>query len=250
MAKWSLPYLLDGLQKDVENRLAIARGAFQHPTTKGDACEAVWVELLRKYLPQRYQIGRAHIVDSDGEFSQQIDLVIYDRQFTPPMFDFSGELILPAHSVYAVFEVKQEINAENIKQALEKFASVRKMNRRGVAITNANTIKPIPPKNPFPIIGGILALDCEWKTALGETLLKNLQAVPRKQQLTTGCIAAHGWFTQKADNGYDLHEGSANTTAWLFNLITLLQDLGSVPAIDMAAYAKHFTKPPTTPSID
>ena len=240
MNEWSLPYLLTSLQTDIENRLEVSRRAFKHTTTKGDASEMVWHELLRKYLPQRYKIDRAHIVDSKGHFSKQIDLVIYDRQFTPPIFDFSGEIILPAESVYAVFEVKQEINAEYITQALDKFATVADLYRTSVAITNANTIKPIKPKVLFPIIGGILALECNWNPPLGDTLLTHLQAVPRKKQLVSGCIAKHGWFVHKADNGYDFREGSANTTAWLFNLITLLQDRGSVPAIDMAAYAKHF----------
>ncbi len=245
MADWSLTALLNNLQVDIENQLAVARSSFHHNTTKGDATETVWLELLRKYLPMRYKIGRAHVVDRDGVFSKQIDLVIYDRQFTPPIFDFSGELILPAESVYAVFEVKQVINAEYIRQALDKFASVRSMCRNGVAITNANTSEPSRPKPPFPILGGILALECEWQPALGETLLANLQHVPPDQQLTIGCIAKHGWFVQKAGNGngYDFHPGSTATTAWLFRLITLLQDLGTVPAIDMAAYAKHLPDP-------
>ncbi|MEN9866841.1 MAG: hypothetical protein RL748_2431 [Pseudomonadota bacterium] len=243
MSEWSLNYLLNALQADVENRLDVSRHAFQHTTTKGDASETVWVELLRKYLPQRYKIDRAHIVDKKGNFSKQIDLVIYDRHFTPPIFDFSGEIILPAESVYAVFEVKQKINADYIAEALDKFATVADFDRNGVAITNANTIKPISPKKPFPIIGGILALECEWNPVWGDPMLEHLQKVPREKQLVTGCIARHGWFVQKADNGYEWYSGSGKTTAWLFNLITLLQDLGSVPAIDMAAYARHFDKP-------
>jgi hypothetical protein len=243
MSDWSLPYLLNSLQTDIENRLDTARHAFHHSTTKGDATETVWVELLRKYLPHRYKIGRAHIVDSKGNFSQQIDLVIYDRQFTPPIFDFSGELILPAESVYAVFEIKQEINQKFIREAIKKFDSVRKLHRTAVPITNANTLKPQVPKIPFPILGGILALDNGWKTPWENHIVTALDNKHNKCLLNTGCVAACGWFTLTPENKYAIHNTKQATTAWLFNLITQLQDLGSVPAIDMPAYAKHFNPP-------
>ena len=39
MNNWSLSQLLAGLHDDIETRLATARKAFGHPTTKGDASE-------------------------------------------------------------------------------------------------------------------------------------------------------------------------------------------------------------------
>jgi hypothetical protein len=50
-------------------------------------------------------------VDSLGNFSQQIDVVVFDRQYSPFIFDFREQQIVPAESVYAVFEAKQTINA-------------------------------------------------------------------------------------------------------------------------------------------
>jgi hypothetical protein len=38
----------------------------------------VWIDLLEKYLPKRYQAATAHIVDSLGNFSQQIDVVVFE----------------------------------------------------------------------------------------------------------------------------------------------------------------------------
>ena len=114
MTDWSLPHLLAGLHDDIERRLATARKAFGHPGTKGDASESVWLQLFQTYLPQRYQAASAHVVDSKGTFSDQIDVVLFDRQYSPFIFQYEGQTIVSAESVYAVFEAKQAINAGQI----------------------------------------------------------------------------------------------------------------------------------------
>src|SRR5213078_4537570 len=102
MSDWSLARVLENLHSDIQNRLFVARSSFAHPGTKGDASESIWIEVLRKYLPQRYQAENAHVVDSRGVFSQQIDVVVFDRQYSPFIFNFQGQVIVPAESVYAV----------------------------------------------------------------------------------------------------------------------------------------------------
>lgn len=79
MTKWSLPALLEGLHDEIEHQLKVGRATLGHPTSKGDAGEAVWLEMLSLYLPQRYRAAKAYVVDSKGEFSQQIDVLIFDR---------------------------------------------------------------------------------------------------------------------------------------------------------------------------
>src|SRR6266480_152318 len=48
---WSLSQLLAGLHDDIEHKLKTARRSFEHPGTKGNASEEVWLELLNTYLP-------------------------------------------------------------------------------------------------------------------------------------------------------------------------------------------------------
>jgi hypothetical protein len=99
MSNWSLSQLLAGLHDDIQSRLEISRRSFNHPVTKGDASEQIWLELLQKYLPQRYQAATAHVVDSKGVFSEQIDIVVFDRQYSPFIFVFEGQTIIPAESI-------------------------------------------------------------------------------------------------------------------------------------------------------
>ena len=54
---------------------------------------------------------KATIVDSNGQFSDQIDIVLFDRQYTPLIFEHQNEIVVPVEAVYALFEAKQEIKA-------------------------------------------------------------------------------------------------------------------------------------------
>src|SRR3989304_2212833 len=137
MSQWSLSQLLSSLHEDVQLRLATVRKTFNHPGSKGDASENVWISLLDTYLPKRYQAAKAHVVDSQGNFSQQIDVVIFDRQYSPFIFTYEGEIIVPAESVYAVFEAKQTANAELVAYAQQKVASVRQLQRTSLPIPHA-----------------------------------------------------------------------------------------------------------------
>ena len=138
------------------------------PTTKGDASEKVWLELLQTYLPQRYQAANAHVVDSKGIFSDQIDVVIFDRQYSPFIFHYQDQTIIPAESVYAVFEAKQSINAEHVEYAQKKVASVRRLHRTSLPIPYAKGT--YPPKPLIPILGGILTFESDWSPAFGQAL--------------------------------------------------------------------------------
>ena len=62
----------------------------------------------------------------------------------------AAEGLVPAEAVYAVFEAKQVLNAENIKAAHEKAASVRKLTQTSAPIINAGVQQPgRPPIRPL-----------------------------------------------------------------------------------------------------
>lgn len=234
--KWDLRQILAGLHDDIEQRLAIARKALAHPGTKGDASESVWLELLQTYLPRRYSAATAHVVDSKGAFSQQIDVVVFDQQYSPFIFKFEGQTIVPAESVYAVFEAKQTANADVVKYAMEKASTVRALHRTSLPIPHAGgTYEP----KPLPqILGGILTFESDWKPPLGESLIKTLLAATDAERLDLGCIAAHGTFSCVREAKYEVAPQGKPATAFLFALIARLQASATVPMIDVKAYAR------------
>lgn len=241
MTEWSLSLLLAGLHDDIQQKLEIVRKSLGHPVSKGDASETIWLELLQTYLPKRYQAATAHVVDSNGVFSDQIDVVVFDRQYSPFIFSFKGQTIIPAESVYAVFEAKQSINADQVGYARKKVASVRRLHRTSLPIPHAGGTYAA--KALTPILGGILTFESDWKPAFGQPLHDSLNADMGVGRLDLGCVAAHGYFGLGGKTGaYETHPGGKPATAFLFKLISQLQFSGTVPMIDVQAYAQWLTK--------
>ena len=239
MSGWSLPRILGGLHDEIERRLATARQAFGHPGTKGDASEHVWRELLQTYLPSRYQAETAHVVDSKGTFSDQIDVVVFDRQYSPFIFKFEGQIIVPAESVYAVFEAKQSINAGQVEYTQSKVASVRRLHRTSLPIPHAGGVYPA--KELTPVLGGLLTFESDWNPPLGDSLIAALTSGTGEAQIDLGCVAAHGVFGRQPAGGYGIAREGKPATAFLFELIARLQTAATVPMIDVRAYAEWLT---------
>jgi hypothetical protein len=237
MSEWSLQTLLSGLHDKVQQSLAVSRQSFGHPGTKGDASEKAWLELLETYLPHRYQAATAHVVDSRDGFSQQMDIVIFDRQYTPLIFEHNDQLVIPAESVYAVFEAKQSINAGQVKYAREKIESVRRLERTSMRIPWLKGVAAAKPLHH--IIGGLLTFESDWKPPLGQPLVEALQIQPEKvnNRLDIGCVASHGLFSCDDQGAVTISQQSKPATAFLLELIAKLQEIGTVPMIDIRAYA-------------
>lgn len=241
MAEWSLSQLLSSLHHDIQQRLEIVRRTFNHPNAKGDASENVWIDLLQTYLPKRYQAEKAYVVDSQGDFSQQIDIVIFDRQYSPFIFTYENQKIVPAESVYAVFEAKQTANAELVVYAQRKVASVRGLHRTSLPIPHAGGV--YPPKPLIPVLGGLLTLESDWSPPLGPSFENALGIEVENGRLDIGCVASHGhFFLDHASSAYQLVTGDKPATAFLLKLISQLQFSGTVPMIDVEAYAQWLTK--------
>jgi len=246
MTDWDLSKLLNTLHTRIQGELQACR-VLAHPTDKGDASEDVWLKLMQDYLPQRYRAEKAHVVDSNGEFSEQIDIVIFDRQYTPLIFELRGSMIVPAESVYAVFEVKQTASKAHIEYAKKKIASVKTLHRTSASIRHLTGAHK---KDLFSIQGGLLVFKSNIQP---DKLTSYLAEKDPLQQINIGCIASNqglnkpaGYFLASAiETGDDSNTTKCEffphpkaATAFLFKLIGLLQTLGTVPAIDMDKYAE------------
>jgi hypothetical protein len=153
-----------GLQSEMIATLSATREIVHHPGTKGTASELHWLTMLRSYLPERYVVDNALVLDCDGNLSDQIDVVIYDRQYSPFLFNQNFVKYIPAESVYAALEVRQEIDSGNVEYAGEKVASVRRLRRTTVPIPHAAGVHEA--KKPGSILGGLLTLASSWKPPL------------------------------------------------------------------------------------
>lgn len=234
--EWSLTELMGGIHEDISQRLGTARKALGHSVTLGDASESAWLELLTSYLPRRYEAAKAHVVDSKGNFSQQIDIVIFDRQYSPFVFNYQGQKVIPAESVYAVFETKQILNGRMVAYAQEKVESVRKLERTSLPIPTAGGL--LPPKKLHPILGGLLGVDTAWGEPFGEQLVACLKQAGERRRLDLGCVAAHGIFTTDAEGVPALTRHEKAATKFLIELLARLQAFATAPMVDIRAYGE------------
>jgi hypothetical protein len=232
---WSLPLLMEGLHERVEQDLRLARELIGHSGGKGEASQIVWIKLFESYLPERYQARSATVVDSEGQFSDQIDVVIYDRQYSPFLLIADGQAVIPVEAVYAVFESKQEVQGPLVRYAQAKVASVRRLLRTSVTVP---TISGPYVKRPQPILGGFLALDAYYSKSLTGTMVNALKLDQEAGRLDLGCVAALGTFGCGGADSVTATEDKHAATSFLLELMSRLQACGTVPAIDYRAYAK------------
>lgn len=231
--KW-LKGVFEGVQKGLELDLYRASNGVEHAPTKGDIHEDSWIEVLRNYLPKRYAVDKGIVIDSKGHKSDQIDIVIFNPQYTPLLLIQQNHKYIPAEAVYAVFECKPTISKEYLDYAGDKASSVRNLNRTSVPIATASG--PIPAKALHNIICGILAANCDWVDGINsKSFLSNLPT-EASSMLDIGCSLSGGAFVS-GNNGIEKHQSENNLMFFLFSLLDKLQALGTVAAIDWKAYA-------------
>jgi hypothetical protein len=225
-------------QEQLRNDLKLGDIA-THPGTKGDDTELNWLGMLYKLLPNRYGVAKAFVIDVHGGLSQQIDIVIHDRHFSPLLFEVGGALYIPAESVYAAIEVKQTLDRTHIDYAADKVASVRSLDRTSVPIPYVAGI--YDPKEPQHILGGILTRRSTWTPPFGEPFRACLHDLHGDHQLDIGCALEHGAFAMRADGSQRIVDHSRPDSSLITFVMTLLQQLqtmGSAPAINYDAYLK------------
>lgn len=220
--------------------------ALSHSVAKGDVGELNWRAALdgrhegRGFLPGRYAVSGAFIIDADGNTSEQIDLVIHDAHFCPLFFEEGDNRYIPAESVYAVFEIKPELNRQHVLYAGKKAASVRRLRRTSVPIVHAGGT--FEARKPFTILAGILTASSGWTSPpFGDPLIEALNDTEELGKLDFGATAEHGAFeVSYGEHGPELSisETESGLVFFLTHLYTRLQSLGTVTAIDLSEYAK------------
>lgn len=222
------------VQTNLRSQMALASQSISHAGTMGSVNEEHWLEVFRAYLPNRYDVATGIVIDSRGNRSDQIDVVVFDRHFTPTLLDQKNHRYVPAEAVYAIFECKPTIDKGYIEYAQDKAASVRRMYRTSAPIAHAGGV--YKPKEPFRILAGLLAPQASWADGLGQAFRQNLSA-DELPKLDCGCALEHGCFdSYEGDLVVATEQGAL--MYFLFRLLSRLQSQGSVPAIDWEPYSR------------
>jgi hypothetical protein len=208
-----------------------------HKGDRGEVNEQFFIDFLRAYLPNRYTVEKAIVIDSTGDVSDSIDVVVFDRQYTPTLLDNDKHRYVPAEAVYAIFECKPTIDKGYMEYAADKAESVRSLKRTSIEIHTATGV--VPAKKHFSIIAGILATEVDWADGLGDAFRENHAKLTGNRKLDCGFAASGASFDVfNGDSEYTLGPKANALAYFAFRLLSKLQNLATVPAVDWLAYAK------------
>lgn len=223
--------------------LGIAPASIRHGGAIGEASEAKWAAVLKEFLPSRYGVTKGFAIDSSGEISDQIDLLIYDSQYTPLLVRISdSDLLVPVEAVYAVFEVKQEANKRFMDYAGRKIASVRCLHRTSITIPHAGGV--FAPKKPIHILGGLLTTRSGWVDLDGKMAVESITRLTGDFRIDIGCALGARSFNNPYGDSSKLEYSDSNTALlfFLFKLFSRLQGLGTVAAMDIGEYVNFISR--------
>lgn len=248
MGKDLLQQLFQGFQTKMKADLDLAN-VMIHPGEKGETKELDWKKWLCN-LPKRYSITKGIVIDCNGNTSDEIDAIVYDKQYSPLVFTHNDVNYITAESVYAVFEVKPILNKENIIYAGNKVKSVRKLLRTSAPIVYSTGLKD--PKPLHKILSGLLTTNCKWKN-IESKLVEELSSLEQDQELDMICSLYDISCSVKYDrakinlcgaNDQEVVQVELNKNKeqdilmhLFLTLNTKLQIIGTVPAIE---YDKYF----------
>ncbi len=213
-----------------------------HAGDRGETNEQHFIDFLRAYLTNRYTVHKATVLDSTGAVSHSIDIVVFDRQYTPTLLDNQKHRYVPAEAVYAIFECKTgPIDKASLEYTGDKLASVRRLRRTSVDIHHAGGVHKAKPL--FPILGGLLAARVGWADGLGTAFEANHRELTGDHAVDCGFAASGACFdTFAADGSYTFGPTDNALAYFTFRLLWKLQTLATVPAVDWMAYAKSLSQ--------
>lgn len=235
--KVNVQSLFQGLQDEMLSSLGVLK--ISHAPSVGDFSEINWLDLFKSYLPKRYMADKAFVVDSDGHISDAIDIVIYDTFYSPFLLNKNGIKFVPAESVYAVFEVKQDISKKHIQYAGKKASSVRRLKRTSVSINNAG--KVFEPKDHFEIIAGLLCSKSSWSSLSSSkvNIKKHLSSLKENEKLNVSCCLKVGCIQFAEKNDVEISLQKDALLIFFFNFLQVLQEVGTTPAMNIKKYLSN-----------
>ena len=108
-----------------------ARKLATTPGLIGEAMEHPVRNRLEQLLPRGLAAGSGCVIDTQGNTSKQIDIVLFERDICPvfTVNDTPDSTYYPCEGVVAVGEIKSSIGKQKMEDSFEKIKSVKRLRR-------------------------------------------------------------------------------------------------------------------------
>lgn len=222
-----------------------------HTGTKGRMREALISRILTSLVPPTWSVETGIVCSSDGDAlntqSGQEDIIIYDRSILPPIFEEAEQRIIPIESVLAIVEVKSQVAAEDIEQAISHSLALKNLNNTW----GTNGLKGFKKGFEYPtynIFGLSSTLTGKDKTEWERIIEKHSSLSVNKPVINSICVKggyshAHNFLYPNEFNDFfesnpaDSHpdDVALSVLQWLTYIIDQAKRIHSVRSKEMAA---------------
>lgn len=113
----NLKAIMDSYSRTLSQAFEDTEKALGYPFDRGTGREEALKAFLAEHLPKRYGIGTGFVINSRGDESKQLDIVIYDANVCPVFAVDKQHNAYPIEGVFAAIEVKSTLNEETMFQA-------------------------------------------------------------------------------------------------------------------------------------
>jgi len=202
----NLPEIFDEVAERMRLDLRMPRKAIEHHGLKGEAFENTFREFLRQYIPSSLDVSTGFLVDSTGEISKQLDVIISDAAKTP-IFYYSGKIrVIPVECAYAVIEVKANLNSCELNKCFENMKSVRSLKKTAHFKSKGELYQVMMYGEIWtfwPINYYVFAYDSIGLKTLADHIIRKHQAdkLPCHLRIDTVCVLDKGIIYNKCADG-------------------------------------------------
>jgi hypothetical protein len=118
-----------------------------HQLTAGISREKIWKSLFEQIIPKKFVIDQGiFIIDSNGEISREVDLAVFDEQYTPYIFNYGHIRFIPIEAVAVVIQCKSKSVGNSLKDWVSSIDKLKTNTQSIVRI--ASTVLDNKIKNP------------------------------------------------------------------------------------------------------
>ena len=172
--------LLATTAKALQAQLGVALG-LPHYGESGRAIEDTLREVLAQHLPSRFALKSGFAVGTDGQYSNQSDILVVDTLASPVFLTTPGAGIYPADGVLGCIEATRNLDLAKLKQDTQKLTKFSNL-VRALTYVDYDT-RPVT-----TLVGATSAAGIQ---SLGQHLKQKLLATPpenRKSELPHGVL--------------------------------------------------------------
>lgn len=95
------------LEKSIVNQLNLK--VDNHYLTVGHNREKIWLDLFRQIIPMKFALKQGvFLIDAKGNVSNEVDIAVFDEQFTPYIFNYGNIHFIPIEAVALVVQCKSK----------------------------------------------------------------------------------------------------------------------------------------------